>query len=74
MRFPPGDPNQYAIKTAERESDPDIVVMRAVAGASLRLADCVRVSSTQSTPSLNMLSKWKTKIVPVGHVVRPRRC
>ena len=46
MRFPPGDPNQYAVVTTDRESDPDVVVIRAFAGASLRLADCERVRNS----------------------------
>lgn len=50
LRFPPGDPDQFRIMTPERTSDPDVITIKAVAGASLRLGDCNWVSSSSDDP------------------------
>lgn len=46
LRYPPEKLSEYRIVTPERDTDPDVITIKALAGASLRLANCSWVNIT----------------------------
>lgn len=71
LRFPEGDTSQFNIMTTERTGDPDVVTIKAIASASLRVGDCGWVSSsaddqTVSNPQvLGILKLSKVLIIAI---------
>eukprot|EP00210_Caulerpa_lentillifera_P000450 g434.t1 len=51
LRYPPEQLSEYRIVTPQRVTDPDVITIKALAGASLRLANCSWKSSLLDDPS-----------------------
>lgn len=62
LRYPPEKLSEYRIVTPERDTDPDVITIKALAGASLRLANCSWVIFRSLPLSVNNISIFLEKL------------